>query len=52
MEDKPNEIKAQPAVLQMTIQIKRAATGKVEEYTLTGATVEDKPPEAEVKKEQ
>jgi hypothetical protein len=33
--------KAQPAVLQATIQIKRAATGKVEEYTITGTPVKE-----------
>ena len=31
-----NEVKAQPAVLHAVIQITRKATGKVEEYTLTG----------------
>ena len=45
-----NEAAAQPAVLQMTIQIVRKATGKVEEYVLTGTPVEDKP--AEPVKEQ
>lgn len=34
MED--NDIKAQPAVLHAVIQITRKATGKVEEYTITG----------------
>lgn len=38
-----NEMKSQPAVLHMTVQVKRAETGKVEEYQLvgTGLTVED-----------
>lgn len=35
-ENQSNDIKAQPAVLTAVIQIKRAATGKVEEYTITG----------------
>ena len=35
-ENQVNEIKAQPAVLTAVIQIKRAATDKVEEYTITG----------------
>lgn len=37
-----NEVKAQPAVLQMTVEIKRAATGKVETYTLTGTPIQEK----------
>lgn len=37
MDDKDEpQAQAQPSVLQMTIQITRAATGKVEEYVLTG----------------
>ena len=31
-----NELEAKPAVLKATIQITRAKTGKVEEYTITG----------------
>lgn len=31
-----NELKSAPAVFQAVIQITRKATGKVEEYTLTG----------------
>ena len=31
-----SQVQAQPAVLQMTIQITRKATGEVEEYVLTG----------------
>lgn len=31
---------SQPAVVQAVIQIKRAATGKVEEYTITGVPVQ------------
>jgi hypothetical protein len=30
------EVKAQPAVLRATIQIKRKATGKVETYEIVG----------------
>jgi ribosomal protein L13E len=43
MMDEPNEVKSQPAVLHMTVQVTRKATGKVEEYQLTGTglTVED-----------
>ena len=37
-----NKAEAQPAQVQMVIQIIRANTGKVEEYTLTG-TVEQEP---------
>jgi hypothetical protein len=33
------QIQAKPAVLRATIQIKRAATGKVEEYTVIGTPV-------------
>lgn len=32
---------SQPAVLRAVIQIKRAATGKVEEYVLTGTPVQE-----------
>jgi hypothetical protein len=39
----PN-LPAAPAVLRATIQIKRAATGKVEEYTLVGTPVPAQPP--------
>lgn len=37
MQDEPNgpELKSGDSVLTMTIQLTRAATGKVEEYTLT-----------------
>jgi hypothetical protein len=31
-----NEVKAQPAVLRMTVQVTRKATGKVETYELVG----------------
>lgn len=34
-----NTLPAQPAVLHATIQIKRAATGKVEEYKIVGTPV-------------
>ena len=36
---KPQNLPAQPAVLTATIQIKRAATGKVETYQITGTPV-------------
>lgn len=38
------ELQARPAVLRATIQITRAATGKVEEYEIVG-TAEDTPKE-------
>lgn len=38
----PAAMKAQQAVLAATIQITRAATGKVEEYTLTGTVPAEK----------
>lgn len=34
-----NDLSAQPAEFQAVITITRAATGKVEEYLLTGTTV-------------
>lgn len=47
-EQKPQaELQAQPAILHAVIEIKRAATGKVETYKLTGTAL---PPE-EPKKE-
>lgn len=46
-----NDIKAQPAVLTAVIQIKRAATGKVEEYTITGTALPPEPKEPEPAKE-
>ncbi len=40
--DKPQiDLKAQPAVITGTIQIKRAATGKVETYQLVGTPAKD-----------
>jgi hypothetical protein len=48
MNQKPQELQARPAVLRATIQIKRAATGKVEEYTVIGTPVA---PQPEPKKE-
>lgn len=33
-----NEMKSQPAVLHMTVQVTRKETGKVEEYQLVGHT--------------
>jgi len=44
-----NELKTAPAVLQAVIQITRKATGKVEEYVITGtpAEIEDKALEVE-----
>ena len=43
----PAALKAQNAVLTATVQIIRAGTGKVEEYTITGTPLppEDKAPE-------
>ena len=41
-----NNAPAQPAVVEAVIQIKRAATGKVEEYKITGTAL------PEPKKEQ
>ncbi len=48
-----NELKTAPAVLQAVIQITRKATGKVEEYVITGtpAEIEDKALEIEAQKE-
>ena len=37
-------IRAKPAILTAVIQVTRAATGKVEEYTITG-TVPEEPKE-------
>jgi len=45
-----NQAQAQNAQVQMTIQITRKETGKVEEYVLTGTT--EMPVEIEVKEEQ
>lgn len=36
-----------PAVLRATIQITRAATGKVEEYTIIGTPLPAEPPQPE-----
>ncbi len=38
---KPNDLQTEPAVLVATIQIKRAATGKVEEFTLIGTPIKE-----------
>ena len=38
-----NNAPAQPAVVEAVIQIKRAATGKVEEYKITGTPVPTEP---------
>lgn len=46
-EPKPQEIQAKPAVLHATIQIKRAATGKVEEYTVVGTPIAQPEPKKE-----
>lgn len=43
----PAALKAQQAVMQATIQITRAETGKVEEYKLDFTTLPDQPKEAE-----
>jgi hypothetical protein len=40
----PAAVKAQPAVLRATIQITRAATGQVEEYTIVGTPISEKEP--------
>lgn len=43
-EQKPQaELQAQPAIFHATIEIKRAATGKVETYTLTGTALPEEP---------
>ena len=47
MNEKPNELPAEPAVFVATIQIKRAATGKVEEYTLAGTPLPEPKKESE-----
>ena len=39
------ELKAAPAVLQMTVQITRKATGKVETYQLIGTPIQEQPPQ-------
>ena len=46
-----NEVKAQPAVLEMKLQITRAATGKTEEFTLIGTPVDETPAEPEHKEQ-
>ncbi len=43
-EQKPPELQAQPAVMTAEIQIIRAKTGKVENYTLTFTPVKDEQP--------
>jgi hypothetical protein len=43
-QQQPPKLGAASAVLRATIQIKRAATGKVEEYTLVGTPVPAQPP--------
>ncbi len=45
-----NNAEAQKAQVQMTVQITRKETGKVEEYVLTGTT--EMPAELKVEKEQ
>lgn len=48
-----NELKPGEAVMQATIEVKRAATGKVDTYTLTFTPVNEPPEgEPEVKPEQ
>lgn len=49
MDEQKNDLGAQPAVLTAVIQITRAATGKVEEYTITGTPLPlpDQQPEKE-----
>lgn len=46
-----NEAKAEPAVVHAVIQITRKATGKVEEYTITGTPVKQPEPAQEPQKE-
>ncbi len=46
-----SELKAGEAVATAVIQIKRKETGKVEEYTLTFAPVEDEKPAEQAKEE-
>jgi hypothetical protein len=43
-EDKMNELKAQEPVFRATIEVKRAATGKVETYELIGTPIENEQP--------
>lgn len=50
MDKQPHELQAQPAVLRATIQIKRAGTGKVDEYELIGTPVAPQP-QPELKKD-
>lgn len=49
-----NKLTTQPAVMQAVIQITRKATGKIEEYVLTGtsAEIEDKALEIEARKDE
>jgi hypothetical protein len=44
-----SELKTEPGEVRMTIQIKRAATGKVEEFKLVGRIVQDNKPFSEEK---
>ena len=44
-----NKLQAAQPVIQATIQIKRAATGKVEEYKITGTPIPAPKPEGEKK---
>jgi hypothetical protein len=37
----PAAMKAKPAILHATIEVKRADTGKVETYTITGTPVDE-----------
>lgn len=39
----PNQMAAQPAVMTAQVQIIRAGTGKVEDYTLTFTPIPDEP---------
>ena len=43
------DLKAQPGEVHMTVQVKRAATGKVEEFKLVGRIVQDNKPFSEEK---
>jgi len=52
MEQQGPAVKAQPAVLRMTVEIKRAVTGKVETYELIGTAVEQDEQPQEAKEQQ
>jgi len=47
-----NAIQGQTGELRMTIQVKRAATGKVEEYELVGRCTDDEAEQLGLKEKQ